>query len=197
MISYAGRIHYLPAVWLGLTSAACMPRMTIQDIADMRPPRAAQLDRLERLIGEWETEGEVRMAVLDQPLTATGRSTARWTLDRRFLMEEAELDMGDLGRVSGTSIWSYDAAIGKYRMWWFDSLGETSESVITYDEKSDAFFMRTRGRKYGYATTGRGTLRHVDENTLAWTWKEFDGMGLIELADMKGVSRRRKAPETK
>jgi hypothetical protein len=177
-------------VLAAILPAGCMPRMTIQEIADMRPPRPPELDRLDRLVGDWETVGEVRMTVLDEALH-TGRSSARWILDKRFLREDAELELGELGKVTGTSIWSFDPAAGKYHMWWFDSLGETSHAVITFDPRADAWFMRTRGRKYGYATSGRGTLRHLDDDTLEWTWQEFDATGLFRLADMKGVSRRR------
>jgi hypothetical protein len=181
----------LAGVFIFGLAGGCMPRMTIEEIADMRPPRAPELDRLDRLVGDWDTVGEVRMAVLDETLQTTGRSSAQWMLDKRFLREDAELDMGALGRVTGTSIWSYEPGANKYHMWWFDSLGETSHAVITFNHRTDTWHMRTRGRKYGYATSGRGTLRHVDDDTLEWTWQEFDGTGLFKLADMKGVSRRR------
>lgn len=185
-------IVFCSACLIVLPGTGCMPRMTIEDIARLRPPRPSELDRLDRLVGEWETVGEVRMSVLEKPLPTTGRSVARWAHDERFLIEEAVLDMGELGRVSGTSLWTYDARARRYRMWWFDSLGETSRAEITFHERTDTWHMRTRGQKYGYTTTGRGTLRHLDDDTLEWTWREFDATGLIKLADMKGVSRRQR-----
>jgi len=182
----------LTTLLVTLTSFGCMPKMSVQDIKNMQPTRPTQLDRLEALLGDWETDGEITMAMLDQPLHTTGANSARWTLDRRFLVEQAEINMGELGKVTGMSIWSWDPAIRKYRMWWFDSLGETSEATVTYNEKTKTWHMKASGQKYGSTTAGRGTLKHIDADTLEWTWKEYDPLGLIQFADMKGTSRRKR-----
>lgn len=170
----------------------CMPKMSVQDVKAMQPARPADLDRLDALLGEWETTGEVQMAVLDKPLHTTGANSARWTLDKRFLVEQARLNMGELGELTGTSVWSWDPQIKKYRMWWFDSFGETSAATVTYDEKTRTWTMKGSGQKYGHKTLGRGTLRHIDDNTVEWTWKEYDALGLFQLADMKGTSRKKR-----
>ena len=167
-------------------------KMTAADIVAMQPPRAPQLDKLQFMIGSWETEGDVHMMVMDEPLHTTGQNEARWALDRRFLIEEATLDMGELGRITGMSIWWWDPTIKKYRMSWFDSMGETSHAVVTYHERTDTWHMKAKGQKYGYKTSGKGTLKRIDDDTLEWTWKEYDSLGLIKLADMKGFSRRKK-----
>lgn len=171
--------------------AGCMPKMTIESIKQMQPPRPVELDRLEMLLGDWETEGQVVMSVLDEPMRSTGTNSARWALDKRMLVEHAELDMGPLGKMTGMSIWSWDPTIKKYRMWWFDSFGETSEAVVTYDEASETWHMKAKGKKYGHSTSGRGTIRRIDDDTLEWTWKEYVALGLIKVADMKGTSRRK------
>ncbi|MCH7802377.1 MAG: cyclic nucleotide-binding domain-containing protein, partial [Chloroflexi bacterium] len=58
-----------------------------------------------------------------------------------------------------------------------DSFGEISEAVVRSDEASQTWHMRAKGQKYGHATSGRGTLRCIDENTLEWTWNEYDALG--------------------
>ncbi len=174
-----------------VAGAGCMPRMDIQAIKQMQPERPAELDRLDMLLGEWETSGEVRMAVLDEVLSVTGSNSATWELDKRMLVERAELDMGELGKMTGMSIWWWDARARRFRMWWFDSFGEISEAAVRYDEASQTWHMSAKGQKYGHATSGRGTLRRIDENTLAWTWNEYDALGLIKLATMKGTSHRK------
>ena len=184
-------VHLVMVVWVIAFVSGCMPKMTLESIKQMQPPRPVELDRLEMLLGEWETTGEVRMAVLDEPMRTTGSNIATWALDRRMVVEHASLDMGPLGKMTGMSIWSWDPTIKKYRMWWFDSFGETAEAVVTYDEATETWHMRGTGQKYGYKTSGRGTLRRVDDDTLEWTWKEYDALGLIKFADMKGVSRRK------
>ena len=76
-------------------------------------------------------------------------------------------------------------------MWWFDSFGETPEAVVTYDEVTQTGHMKGKGQKCGCATTGRGTLRRIDANTLEWTWKEDAFYGLFKMANMKGIGRRK------
>ena len=171
--------------------AGCMPKMSFEDIKQMQPPRAVELDRLEMLLGDWITEGEVSMAVMDEVMRTTGTNHAVWSLDRRMVVDHADLDMGPLGKMTGMSIWSWDPSIKKYRMWWFDSFGETSEAIVTYNESTQTWHMKGKGQKYGYKTSGRGTLRRIDDDTLEWTWKEYDAFGIIQLADMKGISRRK------
>lgn len=178
-----------------LLTGCKMPLMGCQitpaDIVAMQPQRAPELDRLERLLGSWDTEGSISMMSMETPVHTTGHNEASWALDRRFLIEHAELDMGELGKITGMSIWWWDPAIRKYRMEWLDSLGETSHAVVTFNERTDTWHMKAVGQKYGHKTSGRGTLKHIDDNTLEWTWKEYDSLGLFQLADMKGTSKRK------
>ena len=178
--------------WCCLLAAplGCMPKMTVDQIKQMQPARPVELDRLDMLLGRWETEGQVKLSVLDEPLRTTGTNEAVWSLDRRMLIEHAELNMGALGKLTGMSIWTWDPSRKKYRMWWFDSFGETSEAMVTYNEATETWHMSGTGQKWGYNTRGRGTLRRIDADTLEWTWQEWDRLGLFKLADMKGLSRR-------
>lgn len=166
--------------------------MTAEELGSFEPQRPAQLDKLDMLLGSWETVGEVEMAILDEVVHTSGTNEAKWSLDRRMIVDHAELDMGPLGKLTGFTVWTWDEAIGKYRMWWFDSMGEFAEGIVTYDESSKAWQIKTTGSKYGYSTSGRGTIRQIDGDTLEWTWREGDGWGLMRLADMRGVSTRRK-----
>jgi len=177
---------------LTILASGCLPKMTAEELGSFSPDRPEQLDKLDMLLGTWETAGEVRMAILDEVVHTTGTNEAKWSLDRRMLIDQAKLDMGPLGKLTGFTVWTWDDAIGKYRMWWFDSMGEFSEGIVTYDEKRQLWKIRTTGSKYGYSTSGTGTIRRMDDDTLEWTWREGDGWGFITFADMRGVSHRRK-----
>lgn len=183
------RWHFAFAGALVCTTG-CIPKMTVEEIRQFQPERPAELDRLDMFLGEWETNGTIEMAMLDEPITTSGRNRAEWTLDRHIVEDHADLDMGPFGRMQGKTLWTYDPAIGKYRMWWFDTLGETSEVVATFDERRDMWRMKARGQKYGRQTSGRGTIRRIDANTLEWTWDEASASGLIRFAKMRGISRR-------
>ncbi len=170
---------------------SCLPKLTTDQLRNAQPPRPVELDRLDQLLGKWETTGIIHLAVLDEPIHTQGRNRAEWTLDRRVLVDDAELDMGPLGNVTGQTLWTWDDSIGKYRMWWFDSLGETSQAVVTYNDRTRTWHMKATGVKYGQRTGGRGTIHHVDDDTLEWTWFESDTLGFITFAEMHGTSRRK------
>jgi len=176
----------------GLCITGCLPKMTPEELGSFERVRPVELERLDMLLGRWETTGEVNMAVLDGVVHTSGTNEAKWSLDRRMVVDQAELDMGPLGKLTGFTIWTWDEAIGKYRMWWFDSMGEFSQGIVTYDESKKQWRIKTSGSKYGYNTSGRGTIRQIDKDTLEWTWREGDGWGLMTFADMHGVSTRRK-----
>ena len=184
-------LHVFFVTGIAMLSTACLPRMTIDEIRAMQPPRPVELDRLEILLGDWVNEGEVSVAVLAEPMRSGGTNHAEWSLDRRTVVGHADLDMGPLGKMTGMSIWSWDPLIKKYRMKWFDSIGETLEAVITYNEATQIWHMKGKGQKFGIKTSGRGTMRRIDDDTLEWTWKEYDAFGIIQLAHMKGISRRK------
>jgi hypothetical protein len=167
-----------------------MPKLSVDQIAQYQPEKPPELARLDMFLGEWETIGTIELAMLDEPIATRGRNRAHWALDGYVLADQADLEMGPFGRIRGTTLWTYDPAIGKYRMWWFDTLGETSSVVATFDDRSQTWRMKAAGQKYGRRTSGRGTIRRIDNNTLEWTWDEASGSGLIRFAKMRGISRR-------
>jgi hypothetical protein len=178
------------SAFLVFSSSACLPKMSVEQIAAFQPERPAELDQLDMLLGEWETTGTIELAVVDEPITTSGRNKAQWTMDGRVLEDQADLDMGPFGRVTGKTLWTWDPSLQKHRMWWFDSLGETSEVVATFDQRTQTWKMKAKGQKYGRRTSGSGTIRRIDDNTLEWTWNEASASGLITFAKMRGTSRR-------
>jgi len=171
-------------------ATGCLPKMRPEDLAEFRPERSPETDRLSMLLGDWETAGEIKLIIIDEPIHTKGRNHAEWSLDGRMLVEHEQMDMGPLGPMSGMSVWTYDDGAGKYRMWWFDSFGETSQAVARWDDAAQTWRLRTTGRKYGHSTSGSGTVHKVDDNTLEWTWIERGGLGLIKFATMRGTSHR-------
>ena len=182
--------QFMMAAAISLVPLGCIPKMTIEQIREFQPEKPQELDRLNMFLGDWETTGTIKLAMLDEPFATSGRNKAAWSLDGHVLEDVADLDMGPFGRVSGKTLWTWDPAMGKYRMWWFDTLGETSEVVATFNERTQTWRMKAAGQKYGRRTSGRGTIRRIDENTLEWTWNEASASGLITFARMRGTSRR-------
>ena len=149
--------YVMLAIFATVLVAGCMPKMTVTQIKAIQPARPWQLDRLEMLLGRWTTTGEVTMSVLDSVLKTRGTNEASWSMDRRMLIDHAELEMGELGRLTGMSVWTWDPTRKKYRMWWFDSFGETSEANVTYNEATETWHMSGTGQEWGNNTRGKGT----------------------------------------
>lgn len=152
--------------------------------------RPVELDRLNALSGKWRTEGEVRMLGLGDPIHTTGKSEANWECDRRLLVERSSFDMGTLGPMSGVSVWSFDARSKHYEMHWFDSFGESAKGTAWFNAKKNTWEMRVRGRNAITDIVADGTIRIVNDDTLEWTWKQYDAWHLLQFADMKGRSVR-------
>jgi hypothetical protein len=50
---------------------------------------------------------------------------------------------------------------------------------------------RGRNSNTGEVTCGEGTTKFVDNNTMEWTYTEWDSWKLKKMMDMKGTSKRR------
>jgi uncharacterized protein (TIGR02246 family) len=72
-----------------------------------------QLRQLEWLIGEWVDESD----------DAIVRTSARWSEDKNFIMSDFHIDIAGLRAMSGTTRIGWDASIGRFRSWVFDSAG--------------------------------------------------------------------------
>ncbi|MBI1827523.1 MAG: DUF1579 family protein [Planctomycetes bacterium] len=167
----------------------CFHGMSNDELAKMRPSRPEALDRLNMLAGDWETTGEIRMAFANEVIRTHGHNYADWDVDRHLLVDHSEMDMGPMGLMSGLTVWGYDESKGRYRMSWFDSFGEASTATARFHEMDRTWHMKMKGRMHGFTICGTGTIRHVDENTLEWTWIERV-WGIYEVANMKGTSQR-------
>ncbi|MFQ5413152.1 MAG: DUF1579 family protein [Phycisphaerae bacterium] len=175
----------------GLAGTACMPTMTIEDLKAMRPERPPELDRLNMFVGHWEGTGEARMAGLDQVLKSTGTSDITWEADRSALLERGDYEMEGLGNMKGLGLWTYDPKARKYRNAWVDSFGGLGTGTCTYNEKTGTWKMRVKSHGPMGTTIGEGTVRFPDENTMSWTWREWDPLHLVKVFDMTGTSKRK------
>ncbi len=169
----------------------CLQRnFDLEKVKEMIPEPSPELEKLNMLVGNWETSGRVKMLGLQEPLITKGTSEAIWECDGRFLTDRSHFELGELGPMSGMSIWTWDTKHRKYRMWWFDGFGETAKGFATFDEASQTWHIKTRGRNGWCSVISKGTIHRVDENTLAWTWKQWDGWHLFKIGDMSGTSTR-------
>ncbi|MFQ5589764.1 MAG: DUF1579 family protein [Phycisphaerae bacterium] len=188
------RYNCLRAVVLTLGVGAltgCMPKYTIEQLKEMMPERPIELDKLAMFLGEWEGTSETTLCVLDEPLSGTGSRTMEWTLDKRYLVEHGDYDMGELGKMKGVGLWTYDPKAKKYRIWWFDSQGGTARGTATFCDETKTWKMKVKGRNPWGKSKGKGTVTFVDDDTIEWEWSEWDGSGLFKTAETTGTSKRK------
>jgi hypothetical protein len=171
--------------------SGCAPHeFDIEQLKERLPPRAAELDRLDMLAGRWETEGTVRFIGAKDPITTRGTSEAQWECDRRFLVDRSSYDMGPLGPMGGISVWGWDPQRRRYLMSWFDGFGESASGWARFDESTRTWRIETRGRSTLCHVVNHGTIRMIDDDTLEWTWTQWDAWHILKYAEMKGASRR-------
>jgi len=99
--------------------------------------------------------------------------------------------MGDLGHMSGVSVWTWDAKSKIYRIFWFDSFGERASGTARFDDSTRTWHMKTAGRSALCNVRNKGTIEMRDDGSLAWTYDQWDAWGFLKFAEMRGTSTRR------
>lgn len=174
-------------VFAALLAAAALSGCAEQkcDMADMMkaPPRPAELDQLDMMVGKWESTAECKMAGSDKPMTCKSSSVAGWECDRRALVERMEGTMGDQ-KMSGIGVWMWNPESRNFSTWWFDSTGRNDKGTATFDAATKTWTMKS--------ATGQGTARMAASDTMDWSFKETTG-GLFPqpVMEMKGTSKRK------
>jgi hypothetical protein len=110
------------------------------------------------------------------------------------MVERDDYEMGDLGRVTDVSVWTWDEKSKTFRIARFDSMGGVSTGTADYHEKSATWRLKSKTKTPWGTMVSRGTVKKIDEDTLEWTWDEWpawDWLGLVQIAEMKGTNRRR------
>lgn len=177
-------------VW-GLTG--CASKMSMEDMKQMKVQRPAELDQLNAWVGTWSATGTAEMAGMEEPIEFSGTSITAWDLDGWALVEHSDFKMGDMEPMKGMGLWSYDAKSKVFRTTWTDTAGGIGYGKAWYNKKTDSWMMRGHGRGPMGATTGKGCVKFVDENTMEWTWQEWpawDLLGLFKFMKMKGTSTK-------
>jgi hypothetical protein len=165
------------------------------DMAEMvkAPPRPAELDRLDMLVGAWEGTAEMKVVGSDEVVTSKGVETISWDADKWVLLSHFQYAMGDDEEMKGLEIWTWDAKAGKYRIWSFDNSGYCESGTATYDEETRTWHFKGKSRSTvtGESFVGKGSAQMVDDNTQEWNYTIWDGWKLRKLMEFKGTSRRK------
>ena len=137
------------------------------------PPEMKVLDGF---VGTWKVEQTSKSAD-GRELTAPGFTTPPYVLGVRYLEYVPHTNPGDQ---ESLGMFTYDAAQGKYRSWFFSSGGQHSEWSGTWDDKTRTL-TRTAELPSGHVATGISTF--VDDDTLDFSIvaRRPDGTVVFEL----------------
>lgn len=166
------------------------PEIKLADLLKA-PPRPAELDQLEMLVGTWDGTAELKMTGSDEVKTSKGVETVSWDADRWALVSHFEY-AADEDKVTSVGIWTWDAKDKKYRFWSFDNLADCESGTVTYDEQTKTWHFKLKGRN---AVTGEtyvteGTSKMLDSETQEWDFTFWDRWKLRKFMEIKGTSRR-------
>jgi hypothetical protein len=169
----------------------CSGGMSAEELKDMRPQRPAELDKLNSLVGTWESTWTMKPAGKAEPMTGKGTSTIAWDVDKWCLVEKGNYEMADMGPMQGLGVWTWDAKAHTYRNWWFDNWGTAGAGTSKYDENTKTWNMRGTSRGAMGRTSYKGTMKLVDDKTMQWTWKEYVFLGLIKVFEGEGTGKKK------
>jgi len=169
----------------------CAPKITMEDLKAMTPQRPPELAMLKQFEGNWEGTSEMRITGLDEVLKGKGSSKMSWAADGWYMIENAQYDMGELGTMHGIGIWGYNPNTKKFDMHWFDSHGMHHTGSSTYDASTKTWRMSGGSSGPWGNTVGEGTMTFTDDNTMEWTYQEWDSWKLNKFAEMKGTAKRK------
>jgi len=186
-------------LWLGITGfsfvalAGCGPKMTMQQVKEMmsqKPPRPAELDKLDVFVGTWEGTGEMTVPDVEGKLTFSMSSSAAWDVDNRCVVEHFQGDMEGTP-FKGIGIWWWDADAKTYQSFWFEDNGQANRGEGTYDESTKTWQFEGKGRDpmSGQTLRFEGAMRMPDANTMEWTHVAKGMWGTV--MEMKGTSKRK------
>ncbi len=108
------------------------PLLPAQDDMMMTPPK--ELARYEKLVGNWEGSGLVRLERTSDPVKWTSRSTCKKVVGGWAYQEDMRIDMAIEGAppLLFRSYYGYDAATQQYRVMSFSNAGSPSMQRILW-----------------------------------------------------------------
>lgn len=161
-----------------------------------RPEPAPELKQLDRFVGTWTGDAEmigpmaaeIKKAMgmpADEKLTYPGGGTWTWAMDGMFLKMDGWHSMGEGSKMNMIEYIMWDPKMRKFRSFYLSDWGEAGDGTMTPSADGNSFTTTARMvDAKGNTSSGSGTMRFIDNNTLEWTWKESSGM------EFRGTSKR-------
>jgi hypothetical protein len=122
----------------------------------------AEMERLQFLIGKWNTEGEIIAHDRNAATKFKGTDTYEWILDGHFILHKVDVEMNNEKILATEIIGEFDGVTKRYKMRSFDNHGVFTEMEGHFDEQGTFHIL---GDKM------RSKLSVTDSNTLTAHWE--------------------------
>jgi hypothetical protein len=151
-----------------------------------QPAVPPEMKVLEKRLGTWKTSTRIKPAVwTPDAIESTGEEKIELTLKGRFIQGRVRTQPGD---IEATWLGTYDTAKKAYRVWYFNSQGNSVEAVGKWDGKANHMIWTSEPQP---GITEVSHWRFLDDNTFEWDLIAKDREGKVYL-DMKGKLTRKK-----
>jgi hypothetical protein len=167
------------------------PRFTFAEIAARQTVCPPEMNQLKPFLGRWSGMTEAKMVSTGEVMRGPGTREMHLGIGGRYLVGVSKFDMGQGGHMETTEFWTWDAAIKKFRTWYFHNWGMTGTGTAEFDPTTGTW----REQDEGYNTVNGGKTRSkmttypVDENTIHWERSEYDDRGTL-MYTMRDTNRR-------
>lgn len=174
------------AAGLVIVASGCGKPMKMADMMKV-PPRAAELDQLAPMAGNWDWSGKMTLCSSKESETMTGTSTVAWECDQRVMVERMQGKSATGEAFSGICMWTYDQAHKCFRLHCADSWGMTISGTATYNAETKTWTTKSCSPM----GMSRGTMRLVDNNTMEMKETMYCMWGMCKVMTMEGSSKRK------
>lgn len=172
----------------------CEQQTTSMEQAMKPPPRPAELDMLDKWVGNWNGTSEMTMYTKEgaKPMKATFNEHIEWIAGRQFLLARSEMNMGEGETMQMAGIMGWDKDEQEIHGWNFMSNGDTETMEMEYNQTAGVWEMEGQGKNpmTGQPVRSEGTMKMVDDNTLEWQFTMWDSWKLNKIMDGKGTSKK-------
>lgn len=174
-----------------MVAGGCMPKLTMEDLKQMKPQRPVELDKLSDFLGTWESTATMTLTGLDEPLTGKGKETFSWACDGWCLLGQGQYEMGEMGTMHFVGVWTYDAKAKKYRIFMANSNGETETGSARFDAGDNEWEMKSKSRGPWGSMIGEGEMKIVKDGQMEWEFTARDAMWRMKVMEGSGTSMRK------
>ena len=152
-----------------LTCAAIALVFTVVASAQMGPmQKSPELDKLNFLVGEWNSQDELYFNPGAEPNKTTGLSNFSWEVGDLWLKQDFVSNMGPMGTMYGVGYITWDTEKGVYINHWIDNFS-TANYTTTGSFNEDGGLVFTGTQQNGPVTIhDRYTWQKMDDGSVVF-----------------------------